>query len=139
MALTAGNVCVHAREWPICVNSMIEFRIQPIGCSVTRRTIVREIKLHVWWILAVVKVGCMARITSGWSALEDVVDVTGRAWQRGVCSGEGKACYAQVIELCVEPRVHGVAGLACGGETRRYMVQHRGLKILLMTAVASSR
>lgn len=104
------------------VDRVIELRIQPIGRSVARRAIVRKIELYVGRILAVVKVGCMARVTSCGRALKDVVDVAGSAWQCRVRPREGKTGNAQVIELGVEPRVHSVAGLTGCWEAGRYMV-----------------
>ena len=96
---------------------MVEPRIQPIGSGVAGGTVVREIELHVRWILAVVEVGCVARIAGGRRSFEHIVDVAGGAGQRAVGTGERVAGNAQVIEPGVEPRAHGVARLACSRKT----------------------
>lgn len=86
-----------------------------------------------------VEVRLMARVASGRRSGIDVVHMASRARQSGVRAGQRVAGELQVIELSVEPRVHGVTALARGGESRRNMIQNRCLKILLMAGVAGRR
>lgn len=45
----------------------------------------------------------------------------------------------QVVKLCVEPTVHGVAGLTGSGKTQADVVDNRCKKILLMAGVTGRR
>lgn len=53
-------------------------------------------------------------------------------------SGERVTGEFKMIELCIEPGVHGVAAFAGGRKARRGMIQNGSLKILLVARVARS-
>lgn len=88
------------------------------------------------------RIGCVdevcivARVTSCRRPLEYVVHMTGGAGQGRVRASECVACKFQVVELGVEPRIDGVAGLACRGESGRNVIEYGGMKVLLMAGVA---
>ena len=44
-----------------------------------------------------------------------------------------------MVELCVEPRVNGVATLTCSWKACRQVIENGGPKILLMAGVARGR
>lgn len=56
-----------------------------------------------------------------------------------MCAGQRVACVLQMVKLGIEPRVHGVAAFARGGESRGDMIECRRAEILLVAAVAGCR
>lgn len=65
--------------------------------------------------------------------------MAGRALERGMHAGEGKACHFQMIELGSKPGIHGVAVLAGGWKARGHVIDNRSLEVLLMTGIAGRR
>jgi len=56
-----------------------------------------------------------------------------------VHSGQSETGNFEVVELSVEPTVHGVAGIAGGWEAERDVVENRGQEVLLVAGIASRR
>ena len=85
------------------------------------------------------EIGFVARVAIGRGALEDVVDVAGRARYGGMGAGEREGRLA-VIECCARPRCCGVASGACCGESRIDVVGICGRGVfVLMARVAIGR
>lgn len=78
----------------------------------------------------------MAAIAGCWCIGKHIIRVAGCTGQRGVRARERISRIFQMVELRVEPAVHGVARLAGCWEARRGMVQHRCFEVCLMAGVA---
>lgn len=111
MALRTSDRCVSAGQRIVRVQGVIEFGIEPIGCRMACAAVMGQTKLHMRRIIAVHKIGCVARVAVGWRSRKYVVDVARRAGQSGVRSGQRVASGLQMVKLCVEPTVHRVATL----------------------------
>ena len=132
MALRTGDRRVHPRKRIIRVKRMVELRVQPIRGGMAGCAIMRQVELSVRRIVRLGEISCVAAETSCRCAFEYVVEMTRRARQCGVRSSQRIAGHLVMIKFGVEPRVHGVAGLAGGWELRRNVVEHGSQKILLM-------
>lgn len=76
----------------------------------------------------------MTTRTGGAGHIEIAADVAGRAVQRGVHPGQGKAGELGVVEIRSQPTVHGVAGLAGGRKSRGLVIREFGLRERLRVA-----
>ena len=139
VALNTGQRGMHTRQRVVCIERVIKLGIEPIRRAMAGTAVVRQVQLHVRRIVGIHKIGRVARIAGRRCSSEDIVDVTSRARQCGVSPGQRIAREFQVIELCIEPGIHRVTRLAGCREPRRYMIEHRGLKILLVAGVAGGR
>lgn len=118
---------------------MIECGRRPRYRGVAQRAIGGEACGQVIRIGGAGVIGSMARIACRRGALVHIVDVACAARQRGMCSGQCIACVLQVVELCVEPRVHGVAAFARGWKAGGDVIECRRAEVFLVAAVAGSR
>jgi hypothetical protein len=89
-------------------------------------------------IVAVCKVGRVARKTVRRRSFEHVVDMAGGAGQCRVHPGQCVSGVLQVIEFRIEPTVHRVATFAGGWEPGCDVIQYRGQKILLVAGITGS-
>lgn len=83
----------------------------------TRAAVVRQPKLHVRGIVAVIEIAGVTAVTGGRRSGEYVVDMACSTRQCGMRTGQRISCHLQVVKLGVEPRVHRVAAFTCSGET----------------------
>jgi hypothetical protein len=139
VALRAWNRCVLARQRVMRVQGVVEQRVVPIGRVMARSAIVRQCKLHVGWIVAIDEVSRVARVALGRSSRKHIIDMARRALQCRVRTGERITRELQVVELGAHKVVHGVAGLARGGEVEGHVINDRRQEILLVARVASRR
>jgi len=96
----------------------------------------RQARLHVIGVLCGKESVLMAVVASRGRSLELIVDVARSTVERGMHPGESEAGIFQVIELGAKPGVHGMAVLAGSWKTRRNVVKHGCLEVLLMAGVA---
>ena len=101
--------------------------------------IARQPELHVRWIIAVIEIGRVARITLRRRSLEHVIDMACDAGQRGVRTGKWISRVLQVFELGIEPAVHRVAALARIGQAKPDVIENWREEILLVAGVAGGR
>ena len=139
MALHASECGVRTGQGIVREKCVVELCIEPIDRRVAGGAIVRQAKLHMRGIVGVCEIRCVTRVAGRRRPFEYVVDMACRARQRGVRSGQCVAGDLQVVKFGVEPRVHGVAGLAGCRESRRDVIEHWCQKVLLMARVASRR
>ena len=136
VALRAGNGCVFSSQRIVRVQRMIELRVGPGGGGMTNGAVTGQAHLYVRRILAVGEVGGVARIALCRRSLEDVVDVARVAGEGSMRSGERIAGVFQMVELGVEPAVHGVTALACSRELKPHVIDHRGKEVFLVAGEA---
>ena len=139
VALRARHRCMLARQRPVRIQGMIEYRVIPIGGVMARSAIVRQAKLHVWRVVAVGEVRRVARITLRRSPCKHVIDMACRALQRRVRARKRVTRVLQVVELGAHKVVQRVARLARGGEVKCDVVDDRRQEVLLMARVAGRR
>jgi len=139
MALRALGGCVLACQRPVSVQGVIELRVGPINCAVASTAIARQAKCYVRRILAVVEVRRVAGVALGGSGCEVIVDMARGAYQSRVSTCERVPGVLQVVELRAHEVVHGVAGLARGGEVQSHVVDDRRQEVFLMARVAGGR
>jgi len=109
---------------------VIEGRAQPTRRVVTDRAITRETGLYVVRVRRPVKVLHMTAIAICRRPFEAASNVACCACERGMHSRQSKACELQVVELCVEPGISRMAGLAGCGEVQGFVIRLRGLLIV---------
>ena len=136
VALRTGHGGVLAGEWVMRVDRVIEGGIRPICGRMTDRAVARQAELHMRRIVGVVEVRTVAGVARWRGVLEDVIEVAGGTGEGGMHAGQRIAGVFQVVELGIEPAVHGVAALTRGREAKPRMIKNRGQKVLLMAGVA---
>jgi len=107
---------------------VVELRSRPRNCGVTDRTIGRESSLPMIGVSGAVVILHVASTASATAQVVVAVDVTLRALQRCVPSGQRKS-HQVVIERGRLPRTRVVAGLAGLGKIEGYMVGVGGLSV----------
>ena len=117
-------------EWELCKRSVVETDISPVHCGVADRAIAGESGLGVIGIRRRVQILEVAGHATGGDGLEDSAYVACCAIKGGVSPGERETGELQVIERGAKPVIHGVAGLAVGGQVQRPVIEHRSLEIL---------
>lgn len=133
MALCALHGRVHPGERPMRIHRVIELGVQPIRSGMAGGALVRQSKLHVRRVLAVVKVCRMATETRRRRARKHIIDMAARARKCGVRTGKRESGLLQVIEFGIQPAICRVAVFARRRESRRNVVQNRRSEIFLMT------
>jgi hypothetical protein len=120
------------RQRIVRVEGVIELGVQPIGRRVAIGACVRQAELNMRRVLAICKVGDMARIAVCRRSRKHIVDMTRCARQCGVHTRQCITRIFQVIKLRIKPAVHGVAAFASGWKSQRHVIDNRRLKVLLM-------
>jgi len=139
MALRTGNRRVHPRQRVMRIKRVIELRIEPVGGCVAIAAVMRQPQLHVWRVVGSGKIGGVACIAGSRRSREDIVDMAGCTRQRGMHPGQCESGHLQMVELRVEPDVHGMAGFAGNRKAERYVIENRGQEVLLMAGIAVGR
>jgi hypothetical protein len=137
------SVSARQREWGFRV---VENRTRPIRCRVASRAIGAEAGRHMVRIIGAVVIGNVAGVACGWCAVEDIVDVTKVARNRGMRTSKrerrvgviersaGPVSSAvtdrtihweprsRVIGICSAVIEHNVAGIAIGRSARKHVI-----------------
>ncbi len=132
VALGARHGGMLAGQRIVREKGVIEFCIRPVDCGVASAAIVGEAKLNMGRVLAVCEIRGVAGIALGRCSGKHIIDMAGGALQRRMSTGQRVTCVFQMVKLGADKVVHGVAGLAVGGEIERHMVDDRREEVLLM-------
>lgn len=88
VALHAGKRGMPSGQRVVRIQGVIEFRIQPVDCRVTRGAIVRQTQLHVRWVLTADKIRRVAGVAIRRRPLVHVVNVARGTRESYVRTGE---------------------------------------------------
>lgn len=136
VALRTCRLGMQSCERVVREDSVIELCIQPVRRGVAGSAIVRQSQLQMAWVIRSDVLCTVACVAGCGRSLVHIVQMAGRASQRGVHSRQSEAGVLQMVERRSEPTVHGVAGLARGWEISTDVVDDRREEVFLMAGVA---